>query len=268
MRISVFTSNQPRHVALIEALASVADEVIAVQECTTLFPGAVADFFRKSEVMQRYFAKVIDAERAEFGPPRPLPAGVRSMPMRMGDLIHFDERALEAVLEADLFVVFGSSFIRGPLCRRLVERRAINIHMGVSPYYRGSSCNFWALYDKRPEMVGATIHLLSEGLDSGPMLMHALPATEDCEPFALGMRAVRAAQFALVQAICSGEIMRIDPVAQDKSKALRYTRNADFSDEAAQEYLERAMMPTEVGNALRAAAREKDGRYLRPVFAG
>ena len=46
--------------------------------------------------------------------------------------------------------------------------------MGVSPYYRGNDCNFWALYDDNPHLVGATIHMLTKGLDSGPMLYHAM----------------------------------------------------------------------------------------------
>src|SRR5690606_39404976 len=68
---------------------------------------------------------------------------------------------LADALDSDVYVVFGASYIRGPLIDYLVARGAINIHMGVSPYYRGSSCNFWALYDGRPEYVGATIHKLS-----------------------------------------------------------------------------------------------------------
>lgn len=50
--------------------------------------------------------------------------------------------------------------------------------MGLSPYYRGTDCNFWALYDKKPQYVGATIHLLSKGIDSGPTLYHALSKPE------------------------------------------------------------------------------------------
>ena len=34
--------------------------------------------------------------------------------------------------------------------------------MGVSPYYRGCDCNFWALYDNNPHLVGATIHICSD----------------------------------------------------------------------------------------------------------
>jgi len=39
--------------------------------------------------------------------------------------------------------------------------------MGISPYYRGNDCNFWALNDNNPHLVGSTIHLLSKGLDNG-----------------------------------------------------------------------------------------------------
>ena len=47
--------------------------------------------------------------------------------------------------------------------------------MGVSPQYRGSSCDIWAMYDRHPHWVGATLHLLSAGLDSGPMIRPARP---------------------------------------------------------------------------------------------
>ena len=46
--------------------------------------------------------------------------------------------------------------------------------MGISPYYRGTDCNFWALYDNNSHLVGSTIHYLSKGIDSGPILYHAI----------------------------------------------------------------------------------------------
>src|ERR1051325_7345241 len=105
MRITVFTSNQPRHVSLIERLASVATHVYAVQECNTVFPGTVADFFKKSDVMQRYFARVIDAEREVFGGPRfPGSRNVTQLPIKMGDLNLLPTEAFGPALEADAFV--------------------------------------------------------------------------------------------------------------------------------------------------------------------
>ena len=90
MRITVFTSNQPRHFALIDALAGVANEVYAIQECLTLFPGEVADFYRRSKVMQHYFGHVIAAEQQVFGKVGFLPENVRSLPLRSGDLNFID----------------------------------------------------------------------------------------------------------------------------------------------------------------------------------
>jgi hypothetical protein len=239
MRIAVFTSNQPRHLSLINSLARIADEVIAVQECNTVFPGKVDDFFRKSPTMQTYFQHVIDAERKVFGEIGFGRENVRHMPVRMGDLSLIDPGLLTPALSADFIIVFGASFIRAPLIDLLIERRAINIHMGVSPYYRGSSCNFWALYDNNPHLVGATIHLLSRGLDSGAMLFHALPKPGPIEPFEFGMLSVKAAHQALTDAILDGSLFSIPPVLQDKSKQIRYTRNADFTDSVAADYLAR-----------------------------
>ena len=251
MRVAVFTSNQPRHLALLEALARVADRVYAVQECNTVCPGTRPDFFAASDVMRDYFGQVLAAERRLFGVPRFLPARVRQLAVRMGDLERLDLGSLAPALEADAHVVFGASWIRGPLCDALVERGAVNLHMGASPWYRGSSTNFWALYDRRPQYVAATIHLLTPGLDSGPILFHALPRAEAIDPFLLGMRAVQAAQTALVERLADGELRRMTPVAQDRSRELRYSRNSDFTDDVAREYLERLPAPADVHAALK-----------------
>jgi methionyl-tRNA formyltransferase len=186
--VTVFTSNQPRHLALIAKLAAVADTVHAVIECNTVFPGRVEDFFKKSPVMQRYLSQVMTAEQEIFGGLTFLPANVKTLSLKLGDLSMLDREPLRSALESDVYVVFGSSFIRGWLVEELVANSAINIHMGLSPYYRGSSCNFWALHDRRPAFVGATIHYLSAGLDSGPILAHVRPEFTGQGPFNFTMQ--------------------------------------------------------------------------------
>ena len=166
----------------------------------------------------------------------------------MGDVSRAPLEWFGKALDADVFVVFGASFIKGELADHLVQRKALNIHMGVSPYYRGSSTNFWAMYDRRPDLVGATIHLLSKGLDSGPMLFHALPKPDAVDPFVYGMRAVLAAHLGIVAYLKNGRSM--EPVEQDRTCELRYTRNADFTDAVAQEYLNRIPSPQQMHDVL------------------
>jgi folate-dependent phosphoribosylglycinamide formyltransferase PurN len=253
MRVCLFTANSPRHLALAEKLSTVADSVHVIQECATVFPGRVEDYYRKSPVMQDYFGRVIDAEREVFGTPRFLPANVRQLALRMEDLSLAPLEMLSPALEADIIIVFGASYIKGPLVEAIIERGAVNIHMGISPYYRGSSCNFWALYDDNPDLVGATIHMISKGLDSGEMLYHVRPKQEAVDPFVLGMKAVEAAQDSLVNRIANGELNRSPRVRQDKASEIRYTRNSAFTDEVAAEYLARDRDAAWVGRQLQSA---------------
>ena len=264
MKITVVTGNQPRHIALVERLSHVASELYAVHECSTVVPGEIEDFYRATPTMKEYFTRMTGAERAVFGAPSFSPANVHQLLLRAGDLNLLDLDTLSPALSSDVYVVFGASYIRGPLADALVQRRCINLHMGISPYYRGTATNFWALYDERPDYVGATIHLLSQGLDSGPILFHALPAARSVDPFRLGMDAVCAALEGFVERLASGEIWRSEPLPQDRSNELRYSRRADFTDEIAAEYLGRLLTPDEI--AARLHSRDSE-RFVRPYIA-
>ena len=175
MKVTVFTSNQPRHINLINTISEFAEETYAIVETNTLFPGLVQDFFNSTATMQEYMASVRMSEGDLFGKSRFINPNVNTLVMKSGDLHHLTWEDLNHSLRSDVYVVFGSSFIKGWLIDYLIDNKALNIHMGLSPYYRGSSCNFWALFDSNPNYVGATIHFLSKGLDSGPIIFHSVP---------------------------------------------------------------------------------------------
>ena len=107
--------------------------------------------------------------------------------------------------------------------------------MGVSPYYRGTDCNFWALYDNNPHLVGATIHLLSKGLDSGPMLYHAMSNIKK-NPFEYTMSTVKAAFHSIAERIKDKSIFEIKPINQDKLKEIRYSKKIEFNEEKVNDY--------------------------------
>lgn len=236
MKVTVFTSNQPRHISLINKLTKVFGEVCAVVECTTVFPGETDDFYKKTIVMQEYFKKVTEAEKKYFQYDGIKGASLVK-PIKAGDLNHLNLSALSSYLNSDVYIIFGASYIKGDLCDFLVENHALNIHMGVSPYYRGSGCNFWALYDNNPRLVGATIHKLSSGLDSGDIVSLAFPSyREDTNGFELGMAAVAAAQECVVELISNNDVRHISGVRQDKKLEIRCSRYVDFTDDCVIEY--------------------------------
>ena len=100
--------------------------------------------------------------------------------------------------------------------------------MGVSPYYRGTDCNFWALHDKKPQYVGATIHYLTAGLDSGPIIYHALSKYQK-DSFMYSMSTAKSAIDSLVNKIQKKTIYKIKPTMQNKKLEVRYSKLKEFN---------------------------------------
>lgn len=264
MKITVFTSNQPRHLYLIKMLSKICDEVYAIQECNTVFPGIIKDDYDNTSIMRKYFDNVISSENKVFGNISFLPSNVHQLAIKYADINLINLDIIDDALSSDVYVVMGASYIKGALIDFLVEHNAYNIHMGVSPYFRGSSTNFWAAYSGHIDMVGATIHKLSKGLDSGDILYHALPKPQIIEPFLLGMEAVRVAVDSLVHRIDTGDIFKIKTEIQNKSLEINYSRNSDFTDYVASDYLTNLLSGNEVYEKLM----RRDVSLFKDLYVG
>ena len=235
MKITLFTSNKNRHNYLINLFSNFCDELFVIQEY-----GTVSGHYSASNTMKNYFEKVNDAQTKLFGNSyvNNSSKNIKVLPILLGDLNKCSLSFLSDFLKSDIYVVFGSSYIKGELIDYLVKQKTINIHMGVSPYYRGTDCNFWTLYDNNPHLVGATIHMLSKGLDSGPMLYHAMSNIKS-NPFEYTMSTVKSAFHSIAERIKNKSIFEIEPVVQDKSKEIRYSKKVEFNEETVNEYFKK-----------------------------
>jgi len=74
-------------------------------------------------------------------------------------------------LQPDLILVSGTSLIKPGLINIAGDGKIINLHTGLSPYYRGGPCTFWCLYNVELEYLGATVHILTAGIDSGDIII-------------------------------------------------------------------------------------------------
>ena len=237
MKVTLFTSNNSRHNYFINLLSEISQELFVVQECGTIFPGEIPGHYPKSDIMKKYFEKVYNAQHFFFGNAyiNNKSKNVKVIPMLLGDINKCKLNFLSDFLNSDIYIVFGSSYIKGDLVNFLVKKKAINIHMGVSPYYRGCDCNFWALNDENPHLVGSTIHLLSKGLDSGPLLYHAMSKIKS-DPFKYTMSTVKSAFHSIVERISDNSIFKIKPLDQNKKKELRYSKKIDFDEKVINEF--------------------------------
>lgn len=91
----------------------------------------------------------------------------------------------------DLLVCYGSSLIKSDFLERF-NGRFLNVHLGLSPYYRGSGTNVWPLINNEPDMVGATFMYIDAGIDTGEII-HQIRADVFIgdSPHSIGNRLIR-----------------------------------------------------------------------------
>lgn len=68
----------------------------------------------------------------------------------------------------DLVVSFGYRHLIKAKVIESLRCPAINLHISYLPFNKGAHPNFWSFYDQTP--AGVTIHMIDEGIDTGPIL--------------------------------------------------------------------------------------------------
>lgn len=93
-------------------------------------------------------------------------------------------------LEPDVVLVYGGPLIKTKLLSACPEC-TINLHAGLSPWYRGAATLFWPLYMQEPEKLGTTLHLINEKVDDGEILHQHRPTIyADDTQHDIGCRAI------------------------------------------------------------------------------
>jgi folate-dependent phosphoribosylglycinamide formyltransferase PurN len=72
-------------------------------------------------------------------------------------------------LDPKVVVVNGTRIISRHVLES-VEAVFINMHAGITPLYRGVHGGYWARAERRPDLVGTTVHLVDKGIDTGTII--------------------------------------------------------------------------------------------------
>lgn len=240
-RIALITSDHRRHRWVAARLASAAELGIVVAESKPAGSAGTGD--EVDPAVRRYFDERRAAEEHWF-PDAPSHEDVAARTLRLPWQGVNTPEAFEALDAADPEIVFlfGSCIVREPVLHRFAGR-IVNMHLGLSPYYRGSATNFWPLVDGLPECVGVTVHHATLRVDGGAIIAQARPAAAaDDDSHALGCKAVIAGT-GLFRRIA--EAATVPPGIRQQPGG-RLCRRKDFSPEALRrmrDNFEQGMMP-------------------------
>jgi phosphoribosylglycinamide formyltransferase 1 len=135
-------------------------------------------------------------------------------------------------MKPDLIIAYGCSIIRSRLLNTF-SGRFLNIHLGLSPYYRGSGTNFWPFVNGELQFLGTTFMHIDAGIDTGE-IVHQLRAgiCHGDNVHHIGNRLILASVEACIKIV--GAFDRLSPMEPPEraEKTDRYYRNKDFTEVA------------------------------------
>lgn len=143
----------------------------------------------------------------------------------------------------DVVVVFGAPILNADALS-IGTRATVNIHLGIAPKYRGNNTIFWALKALDFDHVGACLHHIAPGVDTGNILAEALPAlsrwSNDIDATAGAIRLISSATVDYLNCV---QTLGKSPAGTPQSGESRNYRAADRTWQAVLSYVLRRMLP-------------------------
>jgi phosphoribosylglycinamide formyltransferase 1 len=235
-RIVIFTKSELRHVFFRKALA-LAEGIEVLASFCEGSAGSLKEQLDQedgrlaSNQLDHLMARDL-SEKDFFGPLVALSPDL-SRPIQIAGGGVNDPIVWQAVrdLAPDLLICYGASIIKEPLLS-FKEGGFLNVHLGLSPYYRGSGTNFWPLVNCEPEFVGATFMYLNSGIDTGEII-HQIRASvyPGDSPHQIGNRLITDMVKVYTEIILNFENLATMPQPALPDNARLYARK-DFSAQA------------------------------------
>jgi len=155
----------------------------------------------------------------------------------------------------DVILDHGTSIVK----KHILETAglALNLHWGLSPYYRGTACTEWALINWDPLNIGVTIHKLTKVIDGGDVAAQArAEVSPDDTVHSINMQLTRLGTELIVElldGIEAGEDLRFE--SQDYSRGyLTTSRQITRAIRRQVEYIEKNGI---IGKMLKKPARKQ-----------
>jgi len=231
MKIVILTSNALRHKFFANTLASHVDDALVISECK---PNSLIDSDNTDNIDAHF--KLRDQTEKIFFPENDFFVP-KTLPIVYKELNQNHVYQTIKNFKPDLIFVFGSYIVKEPLLSLLPAGHIINLHLGLSPYYRGSGTNFWPFVNDELEYLGSTILHLDAGIDTGDIICHVRPTIEIGDNVhTIGCKIIQESVNSLIK------IMKLIESGQTLNRTKqwkvneRYYKTKDFNETVLQKY--------------------------------
>ena len=234
MNIALLTSSHLRHKYIAAKIAESLNLALVVSEekntaitDTTLYNEA------DKKLINTHFDDRSKSEKQFFGDYSIFPREVELIRVLNKDVNSKEVQEALVKHKIDVILLFGSSIIKDDLLVKYPEK-IINLHLGLSPYYKGSGTNFFPIVNNEFECIGATFHLASNKVDAGNLLhqIRVKGVNENDTIYSLGNKVIKEAGKIYPKIVMEYLMGEITPKAQKSVVHGNVYRIKDFTPQS------------------------------------
>lgn len=178
MKLILFSGDHPRHLFVNRDISRYFDEtLVIVMRREHLIPEAPSYLQQTDKkLFERHFNNRYEVEKRFYG-------NLKVDDVFKDNILHIvdsecmnSERISEIVsaFNADFCFIFGVDMIHDPILSVLPKNK-VNLHLGLSPWYKGSATLFWPFYHLSPQFCGITFHQITKEADAGEIIHQSVP---------------------------------------------------------------------------------------------
>ncbi len=240
LKVVILTGNQPRHSYLINHMNEKFDVVGLITE-------PHHDYFNsqreESELVRKHFRNLQITEKEYFySPDMKLQMQYLGFPnhkkLKSKEINNIENIEWVKSLNPNYILLYGTGILNSSWFEEF-DDRIINLHLGMSPYYRGSATLFWPFYNNELKYLGVTIHIATEKVDAGDILYIVKPDIKDEDNYYdITNKLIKKAIKKFSYVVYSYDKGDVEKISQDISKQKYYYKKKDFSEECLKKVLD------------------------------
>jgi len=116
-------------------------------------------------------------------------------------------------IKPDYVVLGGSRILKKPIIDS-VKKGILNAHPAMLPKYQGLDCVGWSILNNDP--VGATIHFIDSGIDSGPIIIQEPIDYSNCDSLIeVRIKAMKKCAELVLKSLIGLKFETLKPIKQD-----------------------------------------------------
>lgn len=176
MRAIILSGSHHRHAFVTQHFAELVDEaLIFVVRREAVIPRP-PDYLNRHDrlLFQRHFQTRKEKEAEAFGALHWGKSFPDYVPIVPQDLSSLETARRVTNFAADICFIFGTPLVREPLFSALPKDK-INLHLGLSPWYRGAATLYFPFVMLQPQFAGITFHQIVDEADAGPIVHQKTP---------------------------------------------------------------------------------------------